>query len=820
METRMAPSGHPIERPRPRVAGTGARLIPLWPVFVIGLCVALLAVYSLLRLQADNDRSHRAAMLLAQFEGAAARQNGLSWEAITRSETSSDFEEKMASRRVLASSILATLTEMDDDSGWATALADAYDRYMVEEQQALSLLRSGSADAALNVQEARVAPHFDALRSLVAEISLESSTNSAQMRRITGAGSVATMIAAALTIGFLLWRYERARGAVALGVAAQASLRASEEQFRSAFERSAIGVALIAPDGSFLQVNHALCTLLGYDEIDLRRRSIDDIAHRDDRAVDRRLMQQLIDDHRRTFEVEMRLRHRRGQVLWVMQSASLVREPSGAPMHFIAQFQDITERKQLQEEITYQAYHDALTGLPNRTYFVDRLKTALVHAGERGSAVAVLFLDLDGFKMVNDSLGHGAGDLQLQEVAHRLKGCLSPSVLVARFGGDEFTVLLEGITDAVDATAIAGRLIAALHPPFRIRSWEMRASASIGISLRQPAIGATSPDDLLREADIALYHAKAAGKGRFQVFDPGMSAIAVERMELATELQGAVAQGELMLHYQPEIDLLSERIVGVEALVRWNHPQRGTVYPGEFIPIAEETGLILSIGEWVLHDACRQAQVWQSLRPDGPPLVVSVNLSVRQLAETSLVDAVAHALQESGLDPQNLRLEITESVLMEDAEGSAATLQAIKALGVRLAIDDFGTGYSSLSYLRQFPVDSVKIDRSFAAGLTHDDATAAIVRSVTDLAHGLAMDVTAEGIEDADQLAMVRFLQCDRAQGYYVAPPLPPDEVAHLLSIESLASRLPVTVGRESHRDLPESHRPPASAGGRPPRPR
>jgi diguanylate cyclase (GGDEF)-like protein/PAS domain S-box-containing protein len=797
METRPATTSRSIDRPRPHLAGSGARLIPLWPVFVIGLGVALLAIYSLLRLQADNDRSHRAAMLLSQFEGAVARQNGLSWEAITVRQTSPEFDEEMASRRLRASSVLASLAGMDDDSGWAAVLAEAYDTYSADEEEALSLLRSGAADAAVNIQTTRVAPRYDAIRGMVGDISAEMSDNSARMRRITGAGSVATMIAAALTLGFLLWRYERARGAVALGAAAQASLRASEEQFRSAFERSAIGVALIAPNGSFLQVNHALCALLGYDEIDLRRLSIDDITHRDDRAVDRGLMRQLVDDLRRTYEVEKRLRHRSGQVLWVTESVSLVREPNGAPMHFIAQFQDITERKQLEEEITFQAFHDALTGLPNRTSFVDRLKTALDRATGRGSAVAVLFLDLDGFKMVNDSLGHGAGDLQLQEVAHRLKGCLSPSVLVARFGGDEFTILLEDITDVVDATAIAGRLIAALHPPFRIKSWEMRASASVGISLRQAPFADTPPEELLREADIALYHAKAAGKGRFQVFDPSMSAMAVERMELATELQRAATQGDLTLHYQPEIDLHTERIVGVEALLRWNHPHRGTVYPGEFVPIAEETGLILSIGEWALLEACRQAQAWQSLRPDGPPLVVSVNVSVRQLAVPGLVDAVSHALNETGLDPRNLRIEITESVLMEDTDNTAAMLRAIKALGVRLAIDDFGTGYSSLSYLRQFPVDSVKIDRSFAAELAHDDGTAAIVRTVSELAHSLAMEVTAEGIENADQLAMVRFLQVDRAQGYYVAPPLPPEDVARLLTAETLAARLPVTLGRE-----------------------
>jgi len=326
----------------------------------------------------------------------------------------------------------------------------------------------------------------------------------------------------------------------------------------------------------------------------------------------------------------------------------------------------------------------------------------------------------------------------------------------------------------------------------------MHISASVGVSVRHPAVASSPPEELLREADIALYQAKAAGKGRFAVFDPSLSALAVERLALVTDLQRALARGDLSLAYQPEIDVRSERIVGVEALLRWQHPQRGQIYPSDFIPLAEETGLILSIGEWVLQEACHQAYLWQSLRPDGPPLVTSVNLSVRQLVADGIVEVVSRVLQETGLAPHCLRLEITESVLMEDAEVSLATLLKLKALGVQLAIDDFGTGYSSLSYLRQFAVDAVKFDRSFAAELTDDDGAAAIVRSVTELAHDLDMEVTAEGIEDADQLAIVRFLRCDRAQGYYVAPPLPPGEMEQLLAADAVAVRSPVAAREDT----------------------
>jgi diguanylate cyclase (GGDEF)-like protein/PAS domain S-box-containing protein len=755
-------------------ARSRTRLIPLWPVLAIGLLVSSIAVYSILRLQADNHRSHRVATVLAQFEGAVVRQNGLGWEAITRRRVPDGFEEEMRSRRARAADALSELASSDYAPEWAEPLTQGYTAYTDSQDQSLDLLTSGDVDAALQVQEDAVEPRFEVLRGWISLVAAASNSDAERTNRLTGAGSVAILLAAAATIGVLLWRYERARGTVALALARQDSLRASEEQFRTAFERSAIGVALVAPDGAFLQVNQALCSMLGYDQDGLRSCTIVDITAGDDRRGAGALMRHLLEDAGRADQIELRMHHRRGQIHWMLISASLVRSPIGSPLHFIMQFQDMTERKALQEELTYRAFQDTLTSLPNRTLFMDRLEQAC--AAKRSAAV--LFLDLDGFKTVNDSLGHAAGDRLLVQVARRLTACLPPTTTVARFGGDEFTVLVEDLIDSAHATSIGGRCLAVLYPPFEVGDREIRISASIGISIRRSSVehrdALTAPataDDLLREADIALYQAKATGKGRFAVFDPSMSTLALQRLELVTDLQRAIERGELFVQFQPEIDLETEQIVGAEALIRWRHPRRGTVLPGEFIPVAEETGLIHAIGEWVLLEASHQARAWQALRPSGSTFSVSVNLSVRQLTAAGLVEKVSDTLHETGLDPS----------------------RRLKDLGVGLAIDDFGTGYSSLSYLRRFPVDTVKIDRSFTAALARDEGTVAIVGTVTDLAHDLGMQVTAEGIEDADQLAMVRFLGCDRAQGYYVAPPLPAAELTRLLTADALADLVSVS---------------------------
>jgi diguanylate cyclase (GGDEF)-like protein len=427
--------------------------------------------------------------------------------------------------------------------------------------------------------------------------------------------------------------------------------------------------------------------------------------------------------------------------------------------------------------LVHQAGHDPLTGLPNRARFLDGLGLALARTGRTGEPLAVLFLDLDRFKFVNDSLGHATGDRLLVQVAERLRGCARPGDMVARLGGDEFTILLDGLAGAAEAEAIAGCLVAVMKPPFAVGGRELGVTVSIGIAVAAP--GHTDPADLLRDADVALYRAKERGKARWAVFDPAMGAALRERAELEADLGRAVARGELWLAYQPVVELATGTVVGVEALVRWQHHALGPIPPGQFIPLAEETGQVERVGRWVLAKACRQARAWQEQYADPP--VVSVNLSARQFQRPDLVEVIAFMLRETGLDPALLKLEITESAVMADAETAVATLRRLKELGVGLAIDDFGTGYSSLNYLRRFPVDALKIDKAFVAGLGRDTGDEAIVEAVIGLAHTLGRQVVAEGIETAEQLGLLRAMGCEQGQGFRFGQPEPATAIEGLL---------------------------------------
>jgi diguanylate cyclase (GGDEF)-like protein/PAS domain S-box-containing protein len=439
------------------------------------------------------------------------------------------------------------------------------------------------------------------------------------------------------------------------------------------------------------------------------------------------------------------------------------------------------ELRRSQEQLKIQAFSDALTGLPNRPLFMDRLAHALTLSRRRSGGVAVLFLDLDGFKLVNDSMGHAAGDELLIAIAERLSQSQRPEDTVSRFGGDEFAVLLENVASSAEALDVAGKIIAEMRRPFRMRRREIVITSSIGIAFNGDSTGRARAEDLLREADIALYQAKAGGKARAVVFDPTMSAQAVERLDLETSLRRAVDRGELIVYYQPIVELATGAIVGAEALVRWQHPLRGLLEPDSFIPLAEETGLILPAGSWVLDQACAQARAWQTQSGGDLPIRMSVNLSARQFEQADLVEQVTAALRRSGLPPECLELEITETTVIQNAEGTIAMIQALKDLGVRLAIDDFGTGYSSLSYLRRLSVDTLKVDRSFMVGLRRDHSTAAIIQAIISMAHALKIDVTAEGIETEDQLELVRHLGCDYGQGYHLARPMPGQELAQLM---------------------------------------
>ncbi|HEX8271606.1 MAG TPA: EAL domain-containing protein [Longimicrobiaceae bacterium] len=449
-------------------------------------------------------------------------------------------------------------------------------------------------------------------------------------------------------------------------------------------------------------------------------------------------------------------------------------------VHLFAE--EVTERKRVEERLLHDALHDSLTGLPNRLFFMERLGQAMARARRSGEqSYAVLFMDLDRFKLVNDSLGHPAGDELLGGVARRLRGCLRPSDTVARFGGDEFAVLLEDLKGPAGATRVAERIQGSVAAPFTLGGHEVFTGASIGIAL--PSGLEDTPEELLQNADTAMYRAKASRDSRYEVFDWGMHAELLERLQTEMGLRRAVERGEFVLHYQPIVSLRTGRIAGFEALLRWDRPEHGLVSPGEFMEVAEETGLILPIGRWVLGEACRRLRAWQDEFP-GTPLSVSVNLSVRQLRQEGLAEEVRSALEAAGVDPRSLKLEITESVIMEKAGAAAESLDALRALGVQLHMDDFGTGYSSLSYLHRLPLHAVKVDRSFVGRMDSDFRTGQLVRTIVPLAHTLGLAVIAEGVETPSALGILRGLRCEYAQGYHFSLPLEAEGVRALLATD------------------------------------
>jgi diguanylate cyclase (GGDEF)-like protein len=466
--------------------------------------------------------------------------------------------------------------------------------------------------------------------------------------------------------------------------------------------------------------------------------------------------------------------------VWVRNESVLVEEEGSEARYWQGFMVDITERKQAEERLQHQANHDLLTDLPNRHLFLDRLGQSLGRTRRRpGRKVALLFVDLDNFKVVNDSLGHEVGDLLLVRMGERLRRCLRPEDTLARFGGDEFAMLLENIQSPEDAVRVAERIIDELRNPFLFEGRELVLRASVGIALGRG--GSKTPGELLKDADTAMYRAKEDGVG-YRLFEPNMYEQALRRLKVENDMRRAIEVEEFVVHYQPIVDLWTGEAWGGEALVRWDHPEAGLLNPSQFVPVAEETGLIVPLGEWVLDEACRQAVGWQQRRQDGAPPVVCVNLSARQLRRQDLAETVEGVLRRTGLEGCCLCLDVTETVYITVLEGNTAILAELKRMGVRISVDDFGMGYSSLSYLKRLPADTLKIDKSFVAGLGEDVRDMAIVRMVIGLAHTLGMKIIAEGVESEEQAEQLRQMGCDLGQGYHFAEPLPAEEVSEYLA--------------------------------------
>lgn len=534
------------------------------------------------------------------------------------------------------------------------------------------------------------------------------------------------------------------------------------------------------PGPEIVYVNEGFCRMTGYtpDEVIGRTPRLLQGPKTDRAPVDR--LRRLL-SRGEPFDGRNVINYRKDGSEYVLEwYIEAIRDSDGKITHWISSQRDVTELKAMEERLRHQALHDPLTGLPNRTLFAQRLELALSRARMQEEPGALLFLDLDGFKDVNDSLGHEAGDKLLVEAAERLMALLTPGATVARFGGDEFAVLLEHPSDEAEAMRVAERIVGTLGEPFVLAEREASISASIGIVALSASSGGS--EELLRDADVAMYRAKEEGKGRYRVFEEAMRVRILQRLRLEDELRRAIQQEEFALHYQPKVKLPTGKIVGFEALVRWRHPERGMLPPSAFVPLAEETGLIVPIGLRVLGEACRRAKEWQERFPGVPPLVMCVNLSARQLRDPELVSDVARVLEETGLDPASLDLEITESVLVRDTEASVVVLDRLRGLGLNLIVDDFGTEYSSLSYLKRLPVNFLKIDRSFVAGIDKDAKDEAIVSSVVGLASSLGMAAIAEGVESAGQAVRLHELGCGLAQGFYFGKPRPAEEVLQWLA--------------------------------------
>lgn len=571
-----------------------------------------------------------------------------------------------------------------------------------------------------------------------------------------------------------IYQYVSIRNDITARKHMEEEVRKSEELYRLIAENTSDIISIVNVEGDFLYLSPAHKAVFDHDVPDERFHNLFEWIVEDDRDIMAFAIQHTYST-RKEYTVECRIQTSRKETIWTESKINPIVDELGNVSKLLFVTRDITDRKQSEELIHHLAYHDALTDLPNRRMYTQHLSREIMQAKRFQSNLAVLFLDLDRFKDVNDSFGHDVGDLLLVEAANRLKACLRPNDVAARLGGDEFTVLLSQLTDREEAAALANRIMEALQRPFILQDHSFNVSCSIGIAL-YPQDG-DNADDLLKRADTALYTVKSRGKNGYDFFDPTMEAKSLERILMENELRKAIEQEQFQIYYQPKIDIATDTLTGMEALVRWVHPELGVIPPNRFIPIAEETGMIIALGEWILRQACRQNKIWHD---QGYLLKVSVNLSARQIYQKDLVEMIKQILAETELAAEWLELEITESIFVK-MEEATAVLQQIRDIGIHISIDDFGTGYSSFSYIKSLPVDTIKIDASFIRDIHHNQESQAIVKAIVTIAQSLNMNVIAEGIELNDQAAALQQNGCDHGQGYLFSRPLATDDFERYL---------------------------------------
>jgi diguanylate cyclase (GGDEF)-like protein/PAS domain S-box-containing protein len=562
------------------------------------------------------------------------------------------------------------------------------------------------------------------------------------------------------------------------------ALRISETKYRSIFENSLDGIFQTTPDGHYLSANLALAKIYGYESPTELMESLTDIEHQLYIVPYRRSeFIRLLQENDFVSSFQSQIYRKDGKVIWISENARAVRNEQGDLLYYEGTVEDISDYKQAKDELQWKAFYDTLTGLPNRAMFMEYLGEILKEAKQNYQSFALFFLDLDRFKLVNDSLGHLVGDQLLVAIAERLKNCLRDEDLVARLGGDEFIILLPNIGSLEQATQVADRIKSSFRSPFQLKQNQVFAGVSIGILLIDEKIDENlTPENLMRDADTALYQAKNVSKGGYQIFNPAMHQKAVDLLQWETDLRQAIAHQEFRLYYQPIVELETGELLGFEALLRWKHPQKDLISPGEFMAIAEETGLIIPIGFWILEEACTQLAQWHKIADQNHKnLSISVNLSVKQLKISDLLEKVDAILEKTGLDGKYLRLEITESCYLNDENSINELLKQLQSRHIKICIDDFGQGYSSLSYLHQFPIDILKIDICFVREINQNSPQGKIARAIFRLAKDLGLEVVAEGVEMLEQIDTLITLDCSLAQGYYFSRPLPPDAIAPLL---------------------------------------